>query len=120
LPCLSETFVFIVDDFQWPTVRKATYKIIADLEKIGSISKVCDFVLDSETPPKEYWPDGWLDGYTNYVGTWRNGIYVGLFQKKSNRIELEDKVTIGFIKHNPEMFDRFLGPSLQKIRRKQS
>lgn len=81
LPALADTFVFMVDDYQWPDVTRGTRDGINDLIKEGRIECIYERELLSFTPPEKAWPNGWQAGLTNLIGEWRNGIYIGLFKK---------------------------------------
>lgn len=62
--CLDDTFIFIVDDWNWINVRTQTYKSIDDLKLKILFQK--EIILPSVT--KE---------------TWWNGIFVAILQKQS-------------------------------------
>jgi beta-1,4-mannosyl-glycoprotein beta-1,4-N-acetylglucosaminyltransferase len=105
LPALADLFVFIVDDYHWPIVQEPTKKCIQDLIESGDIIPLHEQFLESETPPKDVWPDGWNHLFTNLIGRWRNGLYIGLFKKKQFELIGIDKNRKGIVK--PKVFDCF-------------
>jgi len=57
LPCLDDTFIFIVDDWNWDCVSKPTYKAIADLNLTVDYEKTIIVPYDI-VPDKNTWWNG--------------------------------------------------------------
>jgi hypothetical protein len=72
--CLDDTFIFIVDDWNWEGVRESTYKSIAHLNLKILYNREVRLTWDgSHTPDDEA------------RLTWHNGIYVAILQKQQRK-----------------------------------
>lgn len=77
-PCLNRQFLYIVDDYEWPSVKSGVHDSISHLTKQGKIKKLWHVELRSNLLPNHAW---WGDGHTNASDKWYNGTYIGLFEK---------------------------------------
>ncbi len=68
--CLEDTFIFVVDDWNWEDVRKGTYDSIKDLGLKILYEKEIRLTQDNSHSPPEI-----------AKATWWNGIYVAVLQK---------------------------------------
>jgi hypothetical protein len=69
--CLDDIFIFLVDDWNWETVRKGTQISIQDLNLTILYEKEIRLTWDDSHTPQPEAKD-----------TWWNGIYVAILQKK--------------------------------------
>ena len=70
-PALDNTFVLIIDDWNWIEVRKGTHRAIKDL-KINVISKI-----DIRTTQDNKMPKLLLGQYSD----WHNGYFIAICKK---------------------------------------
>jgi hypothetical protein len=57
LPCLDDSFIFVVDDWNWKGVRESTYKAINDLKITVNYEKTI-IIPDESYPDKSGWWNG--------------------------------------------------------------
>jgi len=76
LPAMAKRFLFIVDDYEWPSVKKGTQDSLKDLIKDNQISIIHEVYL-----PVPLLNSEWEDGKTAY-GKWHNGLFLALIEKK--------------------------------------
>jgi hypothetical protein len=69
--CLDDTFIFIVDDWNWSQVREGTLNAIVDLKLTTLFTKEIRLTNDNTHTPMEIAKTSW----------W-NGIYIAVLQKK--------------------------------------
>lgn len=72
LPALDDTFILIIDDWNWERVRVGTFNAINDasLEIVNSI--------EIKTLLEEVW---WAPDITGAASDWHNGYYIALVKK---------------------------------------
>lgn len=70
LDCLDDTFIFIVDDWNWYDVRNGTYNSIKKLNLEVLYEKEIRLTNDNSHTPHELG-----------AATWWNGIYIAVLQK---------------------------------------
>ena len=75
---LAKRFIFIVDDYEWPSVKKATIDAIRQLTLENKVKNLYEKHLPSIIPESANLK--WADG-VSFFGKWNNGIYLGLFEK---------------------------------------
>lgn len=77
--CLDNTFIFIVDDWNWEDVRNGTFEAITKLQLRILYQKEIRLTFDNSHTPQHYGRQ-----------TWWNGIYICLLQKTRSQILLLD------------------------------
>mgnify|MGYP003440226454 CR=1 FL=1 len=70
LPCLDETFIFIVDDWNWDYVRAGTNKAITDLQLQVLYEHEIRHTSDNSHTPRDF-----------AKANWWNGIYMAVLAK---------------------------------------
>ncbi|MEN9406290.1 MAG: Acanthocystis turfacea chlorella virus 1 [Bacillota bacterium] len=70
LPCLKNTFIFIVDDWNWDYVRNGTFDAIRDLKLNVAWQHEIRLTHDNSHTPEPL-----------SIETWWNGLYVAVLQK---------------------------------------
>lgn len=73
--CLDDTFIFIVDDWNWQAVRDGTLNAINDLQLNILFSKQIRLTSDGSHTPEPLARE-----------TWHNGIYVAVLQKTREKL----------------------------------
>lgn len=72
LPALDDTFLLIVDDWNWERVRSGTFDAISD----NSLKIVCS--IEIKTLQQEVW---WAPDINGPYSDWHNGYFIALIKK---------------------------------------